>query len=43
MRESYKILIEKLVEALKRRYGDRFISSIVFGSVARMRRERTVI
>jgi len=35
MREPYKTLIEKLVEALKRRYGDRFISLIVFGSIAR--------
>lgn len=35
MREPYKTLIEKLVEALKRKYGDRFISLIIFGSVAR--------
>ena len=35
MREPYKTLIEKLVEALKRRYRDRFISLIVFGSIAR--------
>lgn len=35
MREPYKTLIEKLVDVLKRRYGDRFISLIVYGSVAR--------
>jgi len=35
MREPYKTLIEKLVEALIRKYGDRFISLIIFGSVAR--------
>ncbi|MBT9131053.1 MAG: hypothetical protein DDT42_01819 [candidate division WS2 bacterium] len=35
MREPYKTLIEKLIEALKKRYGDRFISLIIFGSVAR--------
>lgn len=35
MREPYKTLIEKLIEALKRKYGDRFISLIIFGSVAR--------
>lgn len=35
MREPYKTLIEKLIESLKRKYEDRFISLIVFGSVAR--------
>jgi len=35
MREPYKTLIEKLIEALKRKYGDKFISLVVFGSVAR--------
>ncbi|HAZ31820.1 MAG TPA: hypothetical protein DCY61_03865 [Dehalococcoidia bacterium] len=35
MKEPYKTLIEKLVEALKRKYGNRFISLIIFGSVAR--------
>lgn len=35
MEEPYGKLIEKLAEALKRRYGDRFISLVVFGSVAR--------
>ena len=35
MREPYKTLIERLIEALKRKYGDKFISLVVFGSVAR--------
>jgi len=35
MREPYKTLIEGLIEALKRKYGDKFISLVVFGSVAR--------
>jgi len=35
MREPYKTLIEELIEALKRKYGDKFISLVVFGSVAR--------
>jgi len=35
MREPYKTLIERLSEALKRKYGDKFISLVVFGSVAR--------
>ena len=35
MKEPYKALIEKLVAALKERYGERFISLVVFGSVAR--------
>lgn len=44
MREPYRTLIEKLVDALKRRYGDSFISLIVFGSVARdeMRKDSDV-
>lgn len=44
MREPYRTLIEKLVEALKRKYGDRFISLIIFGSVARgeMRKDSDV-
>ncbi|MEM2990842.1 MAG: nucleotidyltransferase domain-containing protein [Halobacteria archaeon] len=35
LKEPYKTLLEKLIEALKRRYGDRFISLVIFGSVAR--------
>ena len=35
MRGPYKTLIERLIEALKRKYGDKFISLVVFGSVAR--------
>jgi len=35
MKEPYKTLIEKLIEALKRKYGYKFISLVVFGSVAR--------
>jgi len=35
MKEPYITLIEKLIEALKRKYGDKFISLVVFGSVAR--------
>jgi len=35
MREPYKTLIEKLVEALKKRYGERLVSLVIFGSVAR--------
>ena len=35
MREPYKTLIERLIEALKRKYGGKFISLVVFGSVAR--------
>jgi len=35
MREPYKTLIERLIEALKRKYRDKFISLVVFGSVAR--------
>jgi len=35
MKEPYKTVIEKLVEAMKRKYGDRFISLVIFGSVAR--------
>lgn len=35
MKEPYKTLIENLVRTLIRNYGDRFISLIVFGSVAR--------
>ena len=35
MREPYKTLIGKLIEALKRKYGNKFISLVVFGSVAR--------
>ena len=35
MREPYKTLIEELIEALKRKYGAKFISLVVFGSVAR--------
>lgn len=44
MKEPYKTLIEKLVEAMKRKYGDRFISLIIFGSVARgeMRKDSDV-
>lgn len=44
LREPYKTLLEKLVEALKRRYGDRFFSLVIFGSVARgeMRRDSDV-
>jgi len=44
MREPYKTLIEKLVEALKRRYGDGFVSLVIFGSVARgeMRKDSDV-
>ncbi|HDH87617.1 MAG TPA: nucleotidyltransferase domain-containing protein [Desulfobacteraceae bacterium] len=35
MKEPYKTVIEKLVEAMKRKHGDRFISLVIFGSVAR--------
>jgi len=35
MREPHKTLIGRLIEALKRKYGDKFISLVVFGSVAR--------
>lgn len=44
MREPYKTLIERLVEALKRKYGASFISLIIFGSVARgeMRKDSDV-
>ncbi len=35
MREPHKTLIGRLIEALKRKYGDKFISLAVFGSVAR--------
>ncbi|MEM2925123.1 MAG: nucleotidyltransferase domain-containing protein [Methanocellales archaeon] len=44
LKEPYKTLLEKLVEALKKRYGDRFISLVIFGSIARgeMRRDSDV-
>ncbi|MDK2796403.1 MAG: uncharacterized protein PWQ58_1602 [Archaeoglobaceae archaeon] len=33
--EPYKTLAEKLLDALRRKYGERLISLAVFGSVAR--------
>lgn len=44
LKEPYKTLVEKLVEALRRKYRDRFISLIIFGSVARgeMRRDSDI-
>lgn len=41
MKEPYRTLIEKLIEALKRKYGERFISLIIFGSVARGEAKRS--
>ena len=35
MREPYKSLIEKLLNGLKKRYKERLISFVVFGSIAR--------
>lgn len=35
MKEPYRKLIEKLAEAITKKYGDRFISLVIFGSVAR--------
>lgn len=36
MIEPYKTVVHRLLEALLERYGDRFITLAVFGSVARM-------
>lgn len=33
--EPYKSIIEKLLEALKNKYGDRLVSVVLFGSIAR--------
>lgn len=35
MQEPYRMLVEKLLEALIKKYKDRFYSFVVFGSVAR--------
>jgi len=40
MIEPYKTLIEKLVEALIRKYGNRLISLVIFGSYLRQAEEK---